>query len=56
MSSNWVEVCAAEEIDEEDVVRFDHEGRTLPFIAARTTNISRRTVSARTSRSTSPTA
>ncbi|MDX0368833.1 Rieske 2Fe-2S domain-containing protein [Sinorhizobium meliloti] len=29
MSSNWVEVCAAEEIDEEDVVRFDHEGRTF---------------------------
>lgn len=29
MSSNWVEVCAAKEIDEEDVVRFDHEGRTF---------------------------
>jgi 3-phenylpropionate/trans-cinnamate dioxygenase ferredoxin component len=29
MSDNWVEVCAAEEIDEEDVIRFDHAGRTF---------------------------
>ncbi|ACP23161.1 putative Rieske-like ferredoxin MocE (plasmid) [Sinorhizobium fredii NGR234] len=29
MSSNWVEVCAADDIDEEDVIRFDHEGRTF---------------------------
>ena len=27
--SNWVEVCATDEIDEEDVIRFDHEGRTF---------------------------
>ena len=26
--SNWVEACAAGEIDEEDVMRFDHGGRT----------------------------
>ena len=27
--SNWVEVCATDEIDEEDVIRFDHDGRTF---------------------------
>ena len=27
--SNWVEVCAADDIDEEDVIRFDHDGRTF---------------------------
>lgn len=27
--SNWVEVCAAEEIPLEDVIRFDFEGRTF---------------------------
>lgn len=26
--SNWIEVCAADEIDEEDVLRFDHSGQT----------------------------
>ena len=26
--SNWIEVCAADDIDAEDVIRFDHEGRT----------------------------
>jgi 3-phenylpropionate/trans-cinnamate dioxygenase ferredoxin component len=25
----WVEVCGADEIEEEDVVRFDHAGRTF---------------------------
>jgi 3-phenylpropionate/trans-cinnamate dioxygenase ferredoxin subunit len=25
----WVEVCGVEEIDEEDVMRFDHEGQTF---------------------------
>ena len=29
MSDTWIEVCAADEIDEEDVVRFDHAGRTF---------------------------
>jgi 3-phenylpropionate/trans-cinnamate dioxygenase ferredoxin subunit len=29
MMSNWVEVCATDEIDEEDVIRFDHEGKTF---------------------------
>ena len=29
MSSNWVEACAADDIDEEDVIRFDHGGRTF---------------------------
>jgi 3-phenylpropionate/trans-cinnamate dioxygenase ferredoxin subunit len=27
--SNWVEVCATDDIDEEDVIRFDHEGKTF---------------------------
>ncbi len=27
--SNWVEACAADEVEEEDVIRFDHEGRTF---------------------------
>lgn len=26
---NWVDACGAEDIDEEDVVRFDHDGRTF---------------------------
>ena len=29
MSGNWIEVCGADEIDEEDVIRFDHGGRTF---------------------------
>lgn len=29
MSDNWIEVCAADEIDKEDVIRFDHAGRTF---------------------------
>jgi len=27
--SNWVEVCATDDIDEEDVIRFDHGGKTF---------------------------
>lgn len=27
--SNWVEACAADDIEAEDVIRFDHEGRTF---------------------------
>ncbi|MEX1057241.1 MAG: MocE family 2Fe-2S type ferredoxin [Natronospirillum sp.] len=26
--SNWLEVCPLEDIDEEDVIRFDHDGQT----------------------------
>ncbi|MBO9631095.1 Rieske family ferredoxin [Shinella sp. WSJ-2] len=29
MSDSWIEVCAADDIDEEDVIRFDHAGRTF---------------------------
>ena len=29
MSDTWIKVCAADEIDEEDVIRFDHAGRTF---------------------------
>ena len=28
-AKEWVEACAADEIEEEDVVRFDHGGRTF---------------------------
>lgn len=27
--SEWVEVCERDEIDEEDVIRFDHAGKTF---------------------------
>ena len=27
--SNWIEVCSADDIDEEDVTRFDHGQRTF---------------------------
>lgn len=29
MSAIWVEACAADAIDEEDVIRFDHGGKTF---------------------------
>ncbi len=29
MSREWTLVCAADKIDEEDVYRFDHEGKTF---------------------------
>lgn len=27
--SAWIEVCSIDEIDEEDVIRFDHDGKTF---------------------------
>ena len=27
--SNWIEVCALESIEDEEVMRFDHEGKTF---------------------------
>jgi 3-phenylpropionate/trans-cinnamate dioxygenase ferredoxin subunit len=27
--ANWIDACAIDEIDEEDVMRFDHAGRTF---------------------------
>ena len=27
--TNWIDACAADDIEEEDVIRFDHEGRTF---------------------------
>jgi 3-phenylpropionate/trans-cinnamate dioxygenase ferredoxin component len=27
--ADWVEACGADDIDEEDVIRFDHAGRTF---------------------------
>ena len=27
--AEWIEACAADDIDEEDVIRFDHAGRTF---------------------------
>jgi len=29
MSVAWVDACAADDVDEEDVLRFDHGGRTF---------------------------
>ena len=29
MADNWVDACAADDIDAEDVIRFDHAGRTF---------------------------
>ena len=29
MADNWVDACAAGDIDEEDVIRFDHAGKTF---------------------------
>lgn len=28
MADGWVDACAVDDIDEEDVIRFDHAGRT----------------------------
>jgi len=27
--TNWIDACAADDIDAEDVIRFDHDGRTF---------------------------
>ncbi len=27
--TSWIEACGAGDVDEEDVIRFDHEGRTF---------------------------
>ena len=27
--SSWIDACSTDEIDEEDVMRFDHDGRTF---------------------------
>ena len=27
--AEWIEACAADDVDEEDVIRFDHGGRTF---------------------------
>ena len=29
MAEGWVDACAADEIDEEDVIRFDRDARTF---------------------------
>ena len=29
MADNWVDACAADDIDAEDVIRFDHAGKTF---------------------------
>ena len=49
----WVEACAADEIDEEDVIRFDLGGGPSPSTGSRATPTTRPTGSARTSRSIS---
>lgn len=30
----WVDACAADEIEREDVIRFDHKGRTYAIVRA----------------------
>jgi len=30
--TDWVDACAVDDIDEEDVIRFDHNGRTLIIV------------------------
>ena len=47
--------CDADDIDEEDVIRFDHDGRTFAIYRSPTTSSSPPTACARTSRSISPT-
>jgi 3-phenylpropionate/trans-cinnamate dioxygenase ferredoxin component len=32
--SDWIRACAAEDIDEEDLIRFDHQGRTFAIYHA----------------------
>ena len=32
--ANWIDACAAEDIDEEDVIRFDYDGRTFAIYRA----------------------
>lgn len=27
--ANWIDACATEDIEQEDLIRFDHEGRTF---------------------------
>jgi 3-phenylpropionate/trans-cinnamate dioxygenase ferredoxin subunit len=29
VAGDWIDACATDDIDEEDVIRFDHGGRTL---------------------------
>jgi 3-phenylpropionate/trans-cinnamate dioxygenase ferredoxin subunit len=29
MADGWIDACAADDIEEEDVIRFDHAGRTF---------------------------
>ena len=29
MAEDWIDACAADDIDEEDVIRFDHAGKTF---------------------------
>ena len=54
--TQWIDACAKDEIDAEDVIRFDHAGKTYAITAVRTTPISRLTACARMKRSISPAA
>ena len=33
--STWIDVCEKDEIDEEDVIRFDHDGRSFAIYRSR---------------------
>ena len=34
-NGTWVQACATDDIDQEDVVRFDHDGRTFAIYRSR---------------------
>jgi 3-phenylpropionate/trans-cinnamate dioxygenase ferredoxin subunit len=37
MDAGWIDACGVDDIDQEDVIRFDHAGQTYALIAPRTT-------------------
>ena len=51
----WIEVCAADDIEEEDVVRFDHGGRTFAVYRSSDSAYFATEACARMSTRTSPT-
>ncbi len=45
--ANWIDACATDEIDEEDVMRFDHGGRTFAIYHSPMGSFSARTACVR---------
>ena len=52
--AQWIEACGKDDIDEEDVKRFDHGGKTLPSTARPMTSSTPPMASARMRRSIWP--